>query len=162
MTDIFEQVRRIEKQVDLPNKPQLGTVSGWILCLFLLGAAVAILCFLPDEKVLWLIMLLIALVLLVLGIINLASMIYDYVMLRREFRLAKTDEQKYRQKKALEFVERNRRNKEMDEMLVEYRKKRPSRKLPRYVEEAIYYGNSLLIQEYLETVQEEMSARLDA
>lgn len=142
---------KIEQQISMPQKPKLGTISDWMFSLLFLGLALIImLCGFPEEKVMRLILVIICLVLLVIGFISLIDIFVKFFKDRREYILSRKDEQSYRHLKALEFVEHNLRCKTENELLVEFRKIYPSKKLPDYVENAIYMHDALTLQQYLE------------
>lgn len=156
MSEELEQLERIERQIPMPKKPKPGTVSGWILCLFFWGAAFAIYFFyVPEDSVFRGLILSLVVILSAMGVICLASIFASFFIQVKEYRLSLVNEQEYRRKKALQFIVRDKKNKEADRLFVEYTEKRRNKKLPYWVENAIFMKDPLTIQYYLKALEEE-------
>lgn len=154
MTEELYDLSRIERQIELPKKPTLGTISGWLLWLFFAVAAFLLYRCEPYNKALAFFCIAFFVIMLIVAVLLLLGIIKGYLILRKEYRLSQVDEQAYRHIKALEFVKQNEKNSADDELLVEFRKRHPKKKLPEFIKEAILWGDALTIQKYIEYEQE--------
>ncbi len=160
MSEEMERLAKIERQIELPKKPKPGTLSGWVLCLFV-WCVVGIVYYLGVQKaeIVRVPVVILLVVMIVIGIVSVMSIFVGYFNSMKDYQLSQKNEQEYRKKKALEFITKDIKNKELDELFVEYKKTHPSKKLPASIDEAILMQDSLALQNYLEFVEEEKGRR---
>lgn len=153
---MYNNIEKIAKQVEIPQKPRCGTVSDYIL--FIIFFIVSIICFsshASDDVIFQLIISIIACVSCLIAVIVLVLTIIKYIRLKKEYIMAQDNELEYRRYKALQFILQNEKNIKENEMFIEWMKKHPKRKkLPHFIETAILRGDSLTIQEYLYYITE--------
>jgi hypothetical protein len=153
MDENFSDFDKLAKQYDFPKQPRLGTIGDWLLILFLALLSAVCFCIRTESSFFQTLWTFAACVVAICFAILVISVWRKYAAQKREYNLAQEDFEAYRRFKAVQFITQNAEKKRNDKMYVAWMKKHPGKKrLPTWVEEAIRYGNSLALQNYLEMV----------
>ncbi len=152
---MYNDIEKIAKQVELPEKPKYGSIPDYIF--FLVLIIVCIFCFsiqTGDALSQWIIRI-IACIFCIMAVFILILVTRKYIKLKKEYSMAQEDELKYRRYKALQFILQNEKNVKETQMYMEWVKKHPKKnKVPHFIEMAILRGDSYTIQEYMNYITE--------